>query len=137
MCTVFFCFFFNNNKIFHFIFVLFIFILFFVFFLFFFFVIGSDGPPCASFMKSKSFTFCCFFLKSKTTYQSNCSEDTSRSRNTVRKFKISKNKPKKTELSNPSAPATSTVAIPSIHSSALHVLFFIRKPFFLPQPQFS
>ena len=44
---------------------------------------------------------------------------TSRSRNNVKKLKIPKNKPEKPELSNPSTTATYTVAISSIHSSAV------------------
>ena len=44
---------------------------------------------------------------------------TSRSRNNVKKLKIPNNKPEKPELSNPSTTATYTVAISSIHSSAV------------------
>ena len=56
-------------------------------------------------------------MKAKLLTEAIAAKGTSRSRNNVQKFKIPKNKPEKPELFNPSAKATYTVAISSIHSS--------------------
>ena len=58
-------------------------------------------------------------MKGKLLTKAIAAKDTSRSRNNVKKFKIPKNKPGKSELSNPSTTATYTIAISSIHSSVV------------------
>ena len=73
-------------------------------------------PP--SWSKSHSY-FVAFFLKVILLTEVIAAKGTSRSRNNVKKLKIPKNKPEKPELSNPSTTATYTVAISSIHSSAV------------------
>ena len=72
--------------------------------------------PPPSWSKSHSH-FDAFFLKAKLLTEAIAAKGTSRSQNNVKKSKIPKNKPEKPELSNPSATATYTVAISSIHSS--------------------
>ena len=71
-----------------------------------------------SWSKSHS-NFVAFFLKAKLLAKAIAVIDTFRSWNTVKKFKIPKNKPKKPDLSNPSTTTTYTIAIPSIHSSVV------------------
>ena len=65
-----------------------------------------------------------FFWRTKLLAEAIGAKDTFRSQNTVKKFKIPKNKPKKPELYNPSTTKKSTVAILSIHSSIASELNF-------------
>ena len=70
--------------------------------------------------RSKSHShFVAFFLKAKVLAEAIAAKHTFRSRNTVKKCKILKNRPKNPDLSNPSTTATYTVAIPSIYSSVV------------------
>ena len=74
--------------------------------------------PLPSGSKSHSYSVA-FLLKAKLLTKAIAGKSTSRSRNNIKKFKIPKNKPEKSELSNPSSTATYTIAISNIHSSVV------------------